>query len=422
MPKKITLDNKPADRGQDSIFTGTPHCSTETARKVLKDKATKARDSLADSYIKKLLKAAGYTAEQINKNPQLIEDRRKEIKDKRDNPSQVYKTRKKEGFYRKRDITELKSGYVRGVIKASRTYKGEEITEEMIVKKREELLYERANGTKPGVVKQTPEERRLVAKNTSERRTKTLDDVYIRIRIKQSVNYKGEEVTDEMIKAHRATIEKYRHNQEKGVKALSYAAQLTDAYVKKVISLTSKIPKEQITDEQIVAKRAEIKILRVEKAIKAEEKKVLVEKRAELKAQREHDREEAAALKYKAILEEAAERRSRKLARLKAIEDKKRVKQEKKDAKIAKIREEKQRAADIVLERKLIEAAQRYKLQLQIKEEQKQKEKERLEKKEAKKKAKIAAKKLKRLAKKVKVVKTAPVYTFFTPHELRHQG
>lgn len=393
--------------------------SSTKMRKSLREAAKTARALLSDSYIKKLLKAKGCTSKQIKENPQLIKNKRQEIKDKRESAAnKTHEVRRKTGFYRRRDITELKAGYVRGVIKRGKNYKGEEITDEMVEEKRKELIYERIHGEKPGVVRRTAEQKKETIRITYTKRLETLDDVYIRSRLKKHVNYRGEEITEEMMKACRAEIEEYRDRRSKGIKALSYADQITDAYVRKIIYEKNKIPKDQITDYQIVVKRAEIIELRLKRA----NRKVEKQRRAELRAQREIERKEAAVLDYKCALEEAAERRKKKLARLKAIADRKSTRQAKKDIKVAQIKEKKENAAQIAIKMRLLETHRKYEEKVQLKELQKQKEKERLENKEAKKKAKAAARKVERLAKKVKKVQTTPVYNFFTPYELRHQN
>lgn len=390
--------------------------SDESSRKTLREAAIRSREVLSDSYLRKLLKAQGYTNAQIRKNPKLLKDKRKEIADKRKSAAEnTHVIRKKTGFYSKRDRAQLKPAYLRGLIKNSKSYKGEEITEEMLAKKKKEVLHERATGDKIWVVRKTPQQRKETVKATSDNRIKTLSVVYIKSRIKGCVWYKGEEITDAMIEAHRAEIEAYRDRKEKGIKRLSSAHYLTQPYVRSVIAAIKKIPKEQVTDEEILQKTDEIAAKRARRAQKVIDK----QQRAELKAQRERDRKEAEALEYKHILEEAAEQRKRKLARLKPIKDKKAAKQAKKDAEADRIKKKKEKAAVILVQRRVLEIKDKYKQKLKAEEAQKQREREHLEAKEAKRKAKAAAKKVKRLAKKVKKENT-PTYSFFTPHELRH--
>lgn len=185
--------------------------NNEALKKSLKEAAIKARKLLSDSYIKKLLKAKGYTTEQIEDNPELIRLKRKEVKAKRRSAAnKTYEKRKNTGFYSKRERKELRVSYLKRRIKESKGYKGEEITKEMIEKKRKELLHERATHEKAWVIRKTPQEKKVNRKAVSDKRIKTLSDVYIRACIKHCIWYKGEEITDKMIEEKRQEIELQR--------------------------------------------------------------------------------------------------------------------------------------------------------------------------------------------------------------------
>jgi hypothetical protein len=128
----------------------------------------------------------------------------------------------------------------------------------MLKKKKEEVLYERATGAKVWVKRTPPEERKKQLKENSEKRISTLDDVYIRGRIKSSVHYKGEEITEEMIQAKRKEIIIIRKNKKEGIRAPHASKQLTDGYMRALISLRLKIPKDQITFKQIIEAREQL--------------------------------------------------------------------------------------------------------------------------------------------------------------------
>lgn len=107
-------------------------------QKSVKAASQKACRLLSDSYIKRLYCKLGFKFKDVT--PEMIISKRKEVLAIRASAAaQTYKVRRKTGYYDKLDTENLKDSYIRGRIKSSVKYKGEEITKEMIEVKREEI-------------------------------------------------------------------------------------------------------------------------------------------------------------------------------------------------------------------------------------------------------------------------------------------
>lgn len=137
----------------------------------------------------------------------------------------------------------LTDSYVRKRIVESGVPKNE-VTNAMIIKKRAELK-ERRDRIARGEIKKGREysnemNRKSIAK---------LTDRYIRRMLKHKLRTK---ITDEMIKEERKRILEIRALRGKRGTA---AMQLSDSYVARIISRSKKIPIEQVTQEEIIAKR-----------------------------------------------------------------------------------------------------------------------------------------------------------------------
>lgn len=227
----------------------------KSSRDKLHEAAKRARALLADSYIRKLLKAAGYTDETIT--PVLIKEKRKKVKAVRESiANKTYEVRKKENYYSKKDRQNLTDSYVRSVIRNSRSYKGEKITAQMIIAKRVDIELWR-QGVKPES-KISKRARRADKQREDSLKRRNLDDQYIIERIKRTKSYSGEEITKEMMEAKRDDIRQYRYNIEHKIKAAPSYIRLTDNYI---ISLLKKKGKRRksITPELIKQTRREIR-------------------------------------------------------------------------------------------------------------------------------------------------------------------
>jgi hypothetical protein len=104
----------------------------------VKTGSKRATELISDSYIKRLYWGFGYRFDEVT--PEMVAIKRKEIKQRRENAAnKVSEKKRADGTYNKLASATMSDGYVRARIKASTKYKGEEITDEMMANKREEI-------------------------------------------------------------------------------------------------------------------------------------------------------------------------------------------------------------------------------------------------------------------------------------------
>lgn len=114
----------------------------EKLREMTKESGKKASRIISDSYIKRLYCKKGYKFKDVT--PEMIVKKRTEIIERRYNAKyNGWKSRGKDTEYRNKYRNNLVDSYIRVVIKRSSLYKGEEITDKMIEEKREMILFER---------------------------------------------------------------------------------------------------------------------------------------------------------------------------------------------------------------------------------------------------------------------------------------
>lgn len=235
-------------------------------RKVYAKAAKRARKLLADSYIKRLLKADGYTDKDIS--PALIKEKRAKVKAKRKSAAnQTYLKKRASGEYARQARKTQSDWYVRSLIKAQKGYNGESISWQTIIDKRDLITDIRRGIISRGYASQkTSEEKKETYDRKIQRFIGELSDGYVTRCIKCSVKYKGEEITPKMIEAKRQEILIRRKKQESGRREPKGHQKLTDSYVRKVYSLRMKIPTSQITNDQVIIERERLMQRRDEKA------------------------------------------------------------------------------------------------------------------------------------------------------------
>lgn len=262
----VNAKKKASGSYQKSMKNRRERYKTEdTLKESLKKAQAKARRILSDSYIRRLLKALGYTNEQITKP--IIKKKRDEIKKKReDAKNKAWKTKRKTGFYEKKARKTLSDGYIRGLIRWSKGYDGRPITKKMIREKRAQIKFTRKTGEKPWIKRTDP----AVKKSRKNQKIKDLSDSYIRQRIRRSKDYDGQPITNKMISDKREEILTYRDRKEKGIKAARPGIKMTDGYLRKLVASELKIPKYKVTWEQIIEKRNSLE----EKRKKKDEKRI----------------------------------------------------------------------------------------------------------------------------------------------------
>lgn len=111
-------------------------------REWVKNAAERACKMLSTSYIKRLYCQLGYKFKDVT--PEMVETKRREIQKKRENAkNEVSKKKSSTGVYSKIERDQLRSTYIKGLIKSSSKYKGEEITEVMIEQRRQKIIAQR---------------------------------------------------------------------------------------------------------------------------------------------------------------------------------------------------------------------------------------------------------------------------------------
>lgn len=111
--------------------------------------------------------------------------------------------------YRDKSTKSLKDYYVRRLL-ISEGYNKEEITEQLIKEKREKVKLHRilkSNTT-------AKSRKRICDSQSLKRAIAALSDSYVKSRIRSSVGYKGEEITEKMMEEKRESILLYRETRE----------------------------------------------------------------------------------------------------------------------------------------------------------------------------------------------------------------
>jgi hypothetical protein len=107
------------------------------------ESSKRASELLTDAYIRRMYNKLGYKAKDVT--PEMIIVKRVEIIKKRANAAKNTSVIKcKDGSYAQEERDKMTDGYIRGLIKAAPTYQGKEITDELIKEYRDRLILKRA--------------------------------------------------------------------------------------------------------------------------------------------------------------------------------------------------------------------------------------------------------------------------------------
>lgn len=117
--------------------------SNENVRKWVKNSSTRASELISDSYIRRLYNKFGYKAKDVTQ--EMIIKKREEVIARRASAAANTTERKiKDGTYGREERDKMTDGYIRGLIKATTWYQGEEVTDQMIQEYRANLILKRA--------------------------------------------------------------------------------------------------------------------------------------------------------------------------------------------------------------------------------------------------------------------------------------
>lgn len=105
--------------------------------------STKASKLISDSYIRRLYNKLGYKAKDVT-NEMIVEKRLQIIYKRASAANKTSDKKIKDGTYGQEERDKMTDGYIRGLIKQTTWYQGEEITDKMIQDYRDSVFLKRA--------------------------------------------------------------------------------------------------------------------------------------------------------------------------------------------------------------------------------------------------------------------------------------
>lgn len=250
------------DRRKPKIKTKSKRDITKV-RILVRKSQRNAIKGLADWYVKKRLgdKVKGLSEKELKlaitaKREELLK-LRLHIEEIRNSPKGV------KSAASKRHVNELRDWYVRSRIKDSANYDGHEVTQEEIIAKRIEILAKRKGIIKKNCVQsRTPQKtiEQIKSHNNekAKQRVTTLSKSYLNACVRRSSDYLGGEINDTQREAKRKEILARRESIVTGKSKQSQSERLSDAYVRKVISISKAYNGHTITRQMINEKREQI--------------------------------------------------------------------------------------------------------------------------------------------------------------------
>lgn len=157
---------KCANKKRKSSKKGRKRSYTEdpNVRKWGKNSSDKARRLISDAYIRRMYSKFGYKAKDVT--PEMIVTKRQEIIKKRESAAnETSKKKIKDGTYGRGERERMTDGYIRSLIRQSTLYNGEEITDKMVHERREKLI-ERRKVMELNKIKKKQKERIVKEKQT----------------------------------------------------------------------------------------------------------------------------------------------------------------------------------------------------------------------------------------------------------------